>query len=339
MGSLNSKHPAFEAFKLDLERDLSSALEGFKLNKKPYGVNVLYHYTDLNGLKGIIENQSFLSSNSAYLNDKEEFYYGVKLFKTAISSYQYSNSDEKSIIEEISKELNNKFESYHFVTCFSLEGDLLSQWRAYANDGKGIAIGFNLKKLIEAFEPKASGLLIEYDLEAQNQAVKIIVEKTIQFYSNTDRLKILKSFSSENLNTIIANEANEVFNKYIGQFKHNSFKEEREYRFDLSIDNDINKDRELSYRVGRNNLLVPYLYLKTNYQEEIELRKKGNPNESLEAIRKKVKQKIKELPISELVIGPSLDYHLNKKSIIGFLRKNGYANNIEIKQSKVPYRI
>lgn len=337
MGSLNIKNPAFEAYKMDLEKDLSSALKSFKLNKKPHGVNVLYHYTDLNGLKGIIENQSFLSSNSAYLNDKEEFYYGVNLFKTAISSYQPQTPDEENIIEEISKELNNKSESYHFVTCFSIEGDSLSQWRAYANDGKGIAIGFNLKKLIEAFEPKASGLLIEYNLEVQNQAAQIIVERTIQFYSS--RLEIFRSFTPENLNAIIADEANEVFNKYIGQFKHNSFIEEREYRFDLSIDKDINVNREISYRVGRNNLLVPFLYLKTNYQEEVDSRKENVDTQSTEDIQKKFKQKARQLPISELVIGPSLDYHLNKKSIAGFLKKNGYCEDIEIKESIVPYRI
>lgn len=323
MASFNKKHPAFEALKLNLEKELISALENFKLNKKPHGINTLYHYTDLYGLKGIIENQSFFSSNSAYLNDKEEFYYGVKLFKDALSEYVKNDSNERDIIEEVSNELNNRSESYHYVTCFSLEGDLLSQWRAYANDGKGIAIGFNLKKLIEAFEPKASGLLIEYDAENQKEIANIIVRKTIQFYSTN--LKILKSIISENLNKIIADEANEVFNKYIGQFKHNSFEEEREYRFDLSIDKDINKYRELFYRVGNNNLLVPYLYLKTNYQEEQEeINKKG---------------KIKQLPINKLIIGPSLDYDLNKKAIIGFLKENDYSTDIEIKQSKVPYRI
>ena len=29
-----------------------------------------------------------------------------------------------------------------FVSCFSADGDVLSQWRAYADDGHGFAIGF-----------------------------------------------------------------------------------------------------------------------------------------------------------------------------------------------------
>lgn len=29
------------------------------------------------------------------------------------------------------------------ISCFSKNGDLLSQWRAYAEDGKGFSIGFD----------------------------------------------------------------------------------------------------------------------------------------------------------------------------------------------------
>ncbi|MFD0762847.1 DUF2971 domain-containing protein [Lutibacter aestuarii] len=331
------KHPAFEALKLDLEKKIVKELQSFNFNKKSNRLNILYHYTDLSGLKGIIENQSFFSSNSAYLNDKKEFHYGVDLFKSAISNYNILNEYQKKIINEIRKELDNKLESYHFVTCFSLEGDLLSQWRAYADDGKGIAIGFDLKNLVEAFNPKASGMLIEYNDQTQKQAVDKIVQTTVSFYES--KLSLLESINQEHLYDVIAQEANEIFNKYIGQFKHSSFKEEREYRFDLSIDNDINKARELSYRVSSNNLLVPFLHLKTNLQEELESRKKSYPEEPIDVSLKKIKHKVKLLPIKKLIIGPSLDFELNKKSIIGFLKKNGYSENIEINQSKVPYRI
>ena len=34
-----------------------------------------------------------------------------------------------------------------YFCCFSESSDLLSQWRAYGNDGQGVAIGFNAKLL------------------------------------------------------------------------------------------------------------------------------------------------------------------------------------------------
>lgn len=341
MSNLIEKNPAFEALKLDLEKEISKELQNFSFTKKPKRLRNLYHYTDLNGLKGIIENQCFFSSNSAYLNDREEFYYGIKLFRFAIIDYlvdgKCDNEKEKKLIECIKNELDSKIESYHFVTCFSLEGDLLSQWRAYANDGKGIAIGFDLRNLVEAFKSKASDMLIEYDHEIQKLAAKKILDITVGFYKS--RFSLLETLNQDKLYEVIAQESNEIFNKYIGQFKHSSFKEEREFRFDLSIDLDINRSRELSYRVSKNNLLVPYLHLKTEYQDEIDSILKSNPPESLELISRKVKNKIKLLPINEIIVGPSLDFELNKKSILGFLKKNGYPDGIVIKQSKVPYRI
>lgn len=336
MPNFIDKHPVFEAIKIELERNIPFELRNFRFNKKPKGLNILYHYTDIGGLKGIIENQCFFSSNSAYLNDKEEFYNGIKLFKTAVIDYAKTLND-KTLIQEVLNELNAKDESFHYVTCFSLEGDLLSQWRAYADDGKGIAIGFDLNNLIEAFKPKATGMLIEYNKSVQKQAVKKIVKTTVDFYYS--KLPLLEKINQKNIYKVIAQEANEVFNKYIGQFKHNSFQEEREFRFDLSIDLDINKSRELSYRVSKNNLLVPYLHLKTNYKEEVDSKLLSSQQETIESIRKKVNHNVKLLPIKEIIIGPSLDFELNRKSIIGFLRKNGYSDNIKVNQSKVPYRI
>lgn len=34
-----------------------------------------------------------------------------------------------------------------YLACFSANGDLLSQWRAYADDGRGVALGFNADRL------------------------------------------------------------------------------------------------------------------------------------------------------------------------------------------------
>jgi hypothetical protein len=38
-----------------------------------------------------------------------------------------------------------------FVACFSEAGDLLSQWRGYANDAQGISIGF-YKPILQTFD-------------------------------------------------------------------------------------------------------------------------------------------------------------------------------------------
>ena len=65
---INRKNPVFEALKLSLEKELSDLLENNSLQKTSRRNKTLYHYTNLSGLKAIVENQCFFSSNSAYLN-------------------------------------------------------------------------------------------------------------------------------------------------------------------------------------------------------------------------------------------------------------------------------
>lgn len=133
IGNLIKKNPVFEAFKLRLEKELTDVVESITSKKNNRKNKTLYHYTNLVGLKAIVENQCFFSSNSAYLNDKKEYYYGIDLFKKCVEEIKKTIKDENelNIINAIQKELNDKLISCHYVTCFSLEGDLLSQWRAY----------------------------------------------------------------------------------------------------------------------------------------------------------------------------------------------------------------
>lgn len=335
--NLNNKNPVFEALKLNLEKALKEVLVNYSIQKPNRKNKTLYHYTNLFGLKAIVESQCFFSSNSAYLNDKKEYYYGIDLFKKCVEEKKEKTQGEIeiSLINAIHKELENKLISFHYVTCFSLDGDLLSQWRAYADDGKGIAIGLDLKKLIDAFQPKANGMFIEYSFENQKEIVEKIINTCFNFYLS--KMLVLNSLIEPNLNIIIAQEINEIIDKYVGQFKHSSFSEEREFRFDLSIDKDYNESQEIiSYRVSKNNLLVPYLELKTNYKLEREFREKNKT--SIDDLDKDKKYRVKKLPITEIIIGPSIDFELNKQSIKDFLRKNDY-NDVNIVSSEVPYRI
>lgn len=303
--------------------------------KKIARKDTFYHYTDLAGLKGIVENQSLFASNSAFLNDREEFYFGIKLFCEIIDllAVEPEFNEQATLFKSIKSLLNLK-KSNRYVSCFSLDGDLLSQWRAYADDGKGIAIGFNPKQLIEAFEVKAQGLFIVYENDRQKAIASLVLRECTKFY-------LLRKMQfdwggDEEFDRIVSEEISFFINRYVGQFKHRAFIEEDEYRIDLAIDSDINQNRELHYRVSKNNLLVPHLLLKTNYQDEKEQREKSK--QGIEEMEKGKKFKIKKLPITSIIIGPSLDSTLNEQSIDGFLKKHGYEN-VTIEKSKVPYRI
>jgi hypothetical protein len=77
------------------------------------------------------------------MNDRLETTWIIHLINEEIDK-------RKEIIkEEDIKTLGALFDAnrlYPYIACFSENGDSLSQWRAYANDGKGVAIGFNPEK-------------------------------------------------------------------------------------------------------------------------------------------------------------------------------------------------
>jgi hypothetical protein len=293
-------------------------LEKLKLIKQIPKNQILFHYTDLEGLKNIIDNNSFFFSNSAFLNDKQEFVKGYKSFSKIVEDtiIKNTNTNSKPILEKLFKKISETEKSDRYVACFSTTGDLLSQWRAYSNDGKGVCIGFDSNKLKISFEG-IDGFPIIYNDNFQLDILNILLSECIEFYqknketiSNSEPL-----LTEDSICEIISNEIFNQASKYIGQFKHNAFDEEREFRFEIIIDNDFENKREILYRCGRNNLFVPYIKELINVNENC-------------------------FPIKEIIIGPSLNSELNKISISSFLLKKGYnINQIVIKESNVPYRI
>lgn len=80
--------------------------------------------------------------------------------------------------DRISGELDDSMLTY--VVCFSEKMDCLSQWRGYADDGKGISIGF-CKKMLESL-PKImhhnlSFSKVIYDEKQQEKYVNKVVKE------------------------------------------------------------------------------------------------------------------------------------------------------------------
>jgi hypothetical protein len=79
--------------------------------------------------------------------------------------------------------------AHYFVCCFSAAGDDLGQWRAYSDNGRGYALGFDAHALEQAFAKanlSGSGHMtfpVNYD-EAQLRDIhKRIVERVVPLIS------------------------------------------------------------------------------------------------------------------------------------------------------------
>jgi hypothetical protein len=111
---------------------------------------VLYHYTSAESLKRILENRYLLATHFEFTNDPTELRYGQDLVVAETRRTRDSLGPDMTWAKPILNRVLAKIEreGFHddmptFVTCFSADGDNLGQWRAYAQDGRGYAIGFD----------------------------------------------------------------------------------------------------------------------------------------------------------------------------------------------------
>ena len=282
--------------------------------------DTLYHYTDLNGLTGILENKGFWLSEAKYLNDKEELYNGcnlaIELIQNLINKKRYSSF--KNILSKTISLLNeNEFKNY-YIASFSSKADDLEQWKAYSKNGSGICIGFNtkLKTNFPHFMLGPVWMLhkVIYDDNIKCRILHLIIFKYLYEFKK-DLQKNPKYIDIDDYAQSLSQSLTHTFIN----FKHKSFEQEKEVRLVCKV-KDIQKDfHKKNYRTV-NNIIVPYV---CTY--DIILNNKDGS-----------KFKVDMLPISEIIVGPTINQEITIDSIENFTNDLGYKNIV--KTSKVPYR-
>lgn len=97
---------------------------------------LLYHYTDVRGIEGIINNEELWLTEYGYLNDSSEGVYGIEIFKEVIGPGVFRDYnlfrdrfDYKGDFVDVVNSISRKDGVY--CCSFTSEGNLLSQWRGY----------------------------------------------------------------------------------------------------------------------------------------------------------------------------------------------------------------
>jgi len=105
----------------------------------------LYHYTDAEGIKGIIESQQIWFTHYRHLNDPSELHFGMNVARSLLNEIAGTKPSPRWLfckcVEGIL--LPEKFSSISgfYIASFSRDHDDLAQWRAYGADGRGYALG------------------------------------------------------------------------------------------------------------------------------------------------------------------------------------------------------
>lgn len=106
----------------------------------------LYHYTDGRGLKGILESGRIWFTDYRHLNDPSEVLQGME-FARDVARHLRASADPRARLFldcfiDMFRHENIETTLQFYIASFSREHDDLGQWRAYADNGRGFAIGF-----------------------------------------------------------------------------------------------------------------------------------------------------------------------------------------------------
>jgi hypothetical protein len=218
------------------------------------GEDDLYHYTSIDGLLGILQSGRLWGTHVAFLNDSQELEYGIeticKVLTDAGDRLLASESDDTSIEPDLTnggllKRVGSFIQQNSdmlkpnlgpFVSCLSISGDQLSQWRGYGKAG-WYALRFDPEKLDSVTHVNSEG-------ERVRGADPVLVKVRYRAAFEDDILQMAYAYVEDmvNLRELEREDEKEdargrawvdLFSKVLEiarQIKHRSFMEEREYR-------------------------------------------------------------------------------------------------------------
>lgn len=199
--------------------------------------STLYQYTNKAGLEGILQSGAIWLSDIFTMNDPMEIRHGCSqalhlLNKRAenghgaIKMLAHGFSQFKlAALPELAR---------YFIGSFTTKGDDLGQWRAYADDGCGFALGFDAPSMICSFEAQGGALMVTMPIHYDDNALAVLHEGWISdacrllMWGVNDRLtkaEFREFFSEISAAFSIAVLQSSLF------FKHEGYRDEAEYRF------------------------------------------------------------------------------------------------------------
>ena len=227
---------------------------------------IIHHYTDDNGLRGILQSGKLWLTDVFYLNDPSELRYGVGIAIETLARAAAGGPLEQRIFAQDFRKYQNGAESaaHFFVLSFSEIGNDLSQWRAYADNGRGYSLGFDGPRLEKAFCNDATGAPIQEHMtfpvsysEATLRGIFTkLINKVLPRVSAAGTLGLSNTVIQTYMDHLGLSLALQVFRTALF-FKHHAYASEKEYRF-MHISPANNPPTGLNFR-SRPHMLLRYL--------------------------------------------------------------------------------
>lgn len=202
---------------------------------EPTETDVLYHYCSVSTLQAILSSGRIRFTDINMLNDSEEVRWGYSAFEEAATRLVNRTGIpdavpkiEVAFLDDMDRYIAPvQLVAHPFVACFSTKPDSLGQWRAYGDDGRGFAVGFNAAAIRRL---PATLLRVEYDRERQ---VEEMMRAIVAAYLHRAEGGSEDEFMSDCI----------LLATSMVAFKHEAFAEEGEVRSVHVVHVDAREDR------------------------------------------------------------------------------------------------
>jgi hypothetical protein len=268
----------------------------------------LYHYTDLNGLYGILKSQDMWLTHSRYQNDSEEINLGYQVARDVITVRRLTETDphQEAYLDLLLASLQPESAAAIYISCFCREDNLLSQWRGYGANGSGVCIQFDAQHFDIVAGPDAppNTMMRLWSVFYKRDTQQNLIHEALRFAYRPELQPIER-----------ARLAQYLIEFFIPTFKSQDFQEEKEYRLIFTPNTAYTQPPE--FRVGR-NMLIPYYRLRS--------------------LTRGADQAGFRLPITGITVGPGIHKNLNVESVRALLHQLGYPPGIRVTASETAYR-
>jgi len=268
----------------------------------------IYHYTTVQALQGILENEELWATKSDFLNDKMEFKYTYELFeKSFLKNIKNEIFCEKLIgafrFEIDKNESHSELLNGFYVLSFSTNSDNLLLWSEFSNS-MGYNLGFRFTDLKQSFQKNLMwhGEVI-YERDTQLSFLK---ESLDDILTQPDFSRSINDFDENTSDSTIADLANHMYlycAVYSMFFKQPEFAPEKEYRFVISAIHEAterNKTATKMYFRVKEDTLIPYIKVPCkplNALQSITIGPKNNIDIAIEGIKCFCKENRIEVPM------------------------------------------
>lgn len=248
--------------------------------------SIVYHYTDVNGLIGILSTGCIRATHVNRLNDTSENIHGFELVHDHVS--QNMPKESRPLFDKV---LSEFYSVDTYVSCYSTENDQLSQWREYTGSQVGYCLGFETSQMATIDDRLPPLESVIYKENQVKNLLNLLLVRVNEFFINNPTFGEIEV--GHVLGTVSA-----TLNSIACITKHPKFEEEKEYRH-IYQPGKTGLNLSPCFRSGRFGL-TPYVeinFLKPNF-----------------------------VPLKSITISPCNNFDLEKKELEIFLQKQGYEN-------------